>query len=79
MRERDVHAAAEGILASVFKDVMGRELPTPFQYLEYGQAMARYGSDKPDVRYGLAIQDLSELFAGSGFKEIGRASCRERV
>ena len=73
VRERDVHAAAEGILASVFKDVMGRELPTPFQYLEYGQAMARYGSDKPDVRYGLAIQDLSELFAGSGFKVFSEA------
>ncbi|MFA5140935.1 MAG: aspartate--tRNA ligase [Elusimicrobiota bacterium] len=73
VREREVHAVAEGIMASVFKDVMGSELPTPFQYLEYDQAMARYGSDKPDVRYGLEIQDLSELFAGSGFKVFSEA------
>jgi aspartyl-tRNA synthetase len=56
----------ESLMQQVFR-VVGREIPTPFRRLPYAEAMARYGSDKPDLRVGLEIQDLSAVFADSPF------------
>jgi len=66
--EEDVMAVAEGLMAALFKDVLDKSLVTPFPRLSYDEAMARYGLDKPDVRFGLELKDISDIVAGSGFK-----------
>ena len=58
----------EGLVAQVWQDLKGVEIETPFPRLPYAQAIRRYGSDKPDLRFGLELHDLSETFAGSGFR-----------
>lgn len=51
----------EGLFKRLFKDVLGQELETPFPRMTYKDAMERYGSDKPDIRFGMEICDISEL------------------
>lgn len=72
--EEDVHALAERMLSRMFRECLGVELKTPFPRLDYSQAMRRYGSDKPDLRYGLEIQDLTGLFKNSQFKVFGETA-----
>jgi aspartyl-tRNA synthetase len=68
VEEDDVIEAIEGMLARVFEEA-GFEAPaTPWPRMPYDEAMARYGSDKPDVRFGLEIADLGHAVEGSGFK-----------
>jgi aspartyl-tRNA synthetase len=74
VEEADVHSLTERMLKAVFRQTMGLELETPFLRQDYGEAMLRYGSDKPDLRYGLAIEDCTELFKDSGFKVFGEAA-----
>ncbi len=62
---KDVMELTERMLADLFRAVLGRELGTPLPRLTYHEAMERFGSDKPDVRFGWEIMDLSELVAGS--------------
>ncbi len=59
--ERQVQTMAEGLLKSIFKKSIGVELKAPFQRMTYQEAMARFGSDKPDIRFGLEHTDLTEL------------------
>jgi aspartyl-tRNA synthetase len=66
--EEDVMSVAEGMVADVFKQVLGKSLDTPFARLTYAEAVDRYGLDKPDTRFGLELKDLSEMMATSGFK-----------
>ena len=66
--EEDVMAVAEGLMAALFKDVLDKSLVTPFPRLSYDEAMDRYGLDKPDVRFGLELKDVSDIVAVSGFK-----------
>jgi aspartyl-tRNA synthetase len=66
--EEDVMAVAEGLMAALFKDVLNQTLVTPFPRLSYDEAMARYGLDKPDVRFGLELKEVSDIVAGSDFK-----------
>jgi len=61
-----VFAAVEPLLRRIFAEI-GREIAVPFPRMTYADAIARYGSDKPDLRVGMAIADLSEVFAGSTF------------
>ncbi len=63
-----IYALFEGMLKKVWKDVLDHDLPTPFPRLAYKDAMNRYGVDKPDVRFGLELQDFTELFKTSAFK-----------
>jgi aspartyl-tRNA synthetase len=71
--EEDVYALIEGLFAHVFP-VVGIEVPTPFPRLPYAQAMARYGSDRPDLRFGLEIEELTDLVAESGFRGFREAA-----
>ncbi len=58
----------EEMIRKIFKETLGRELSGPFPRLEYEEAMTRFGSDKPDTRFGLELVDVSDLVAESGFK-----------
>jgi len=58
----------EKLVARLFKETIGVELETPFQRLPYSEAMGKYGSDKPDLRFGLELVDVSDIVANSGVK-----------
>ena len=64
----DIVNLVEGLLVSMFKAGTGRDIPSPFPRMTYQEAMDRYGSDKPDTRYGNEIVDMADVFANSGFK-----------
>lgn len=66
--EDDVMQLVEGMVAEVVEKVMNLKLARPFRTMDYDEAMSRYGSDKPDLRFGLEMHDLGEVFKGSGFK-----------
>ena len=61
--EEDVYRIGEALMATVWREVLGVELPLPFPRLTYAEAMRRFGSDKPDLRYGMELIDLGEVFA----------------
>ena len=61
-----VFEIVEGALAACFKEI-GVDIPRPFRRMPYAEAMAKYGSDKPDLRFGMEIQDFGPLFAQSPF------------
>ncbi|MFM1747209.1 MAG: hypothetical protein RLZZ188_875 [Verrucomicrobiota bacterium] len=63
-----IYALFEGMLRKVWKDVLGTDIPTPFPRMAFRDAMNRFGVDKPDLRFGLELQDLSETFRESSFK-----------
>ncbi len=58
----------EAMVAYVVKTSLGREIALPFARLPYSEAIARFGSDKPDLRFGLELVDVADIVAGSGFK-----------
>ncbi|MDJ0954310.1 MAG: aspartate--tRNA ligase [Acidimicrobiia bacterium] len=64
----DVLETLEAIAAQVVKDVRGTDLPRPIPRMSYAEAMARYGTDKPDVRFGMEIVDLGSVFTGTEFR-----------
>jgi aspartyl-tRNA synthetase len=66
--ENDVMALAEGMMEHLFKKVLGKELKRPFPQLTYAQAIDRYGLDKPDLRFGLELKNISDIIKDSGFK-----------
>ena len=61
----DVISVTEELFASLFNKLLGIELERPFKVLDYDEAMDKYGSDKPDTRFGLVINNLTDIFAGS--------------
>ena len=66
--ENDVFAVAEGLMKTLWKEVRGVDIETPFPRLTYREAMDRYGSDKPDVRFGVELTDVSDIVAESDFR-----------
>ncbi|MGM0365617.1 MAG: aspartate--tRNA ligase [Actinomycetota bacterium] len=64
----DVMAAIEKLIGSIFKNVLGIDIKTPFKRMTWQQSMETYGTDKPDLRYSLPVVDISELFEGTDFK-----------
>jgi aspartyl-tRNA synthetase len=64
----DIFAVTEGMLAAIFKAARNIDIKTPFDQLTYREAIDRYGSDKPDRRFGVQLVDLSDDFRASGFK-----------
>ena len=64
----DVFAVVEGMLAHVFRRTLDRQITTPFDRLPWDEAMNRFGSDKPDLRFAMELQDFGPLAAGSDFQ-----------
>ena len=64
----DILECLEGFVKHLYKTVLNVDIPTPLPRLTYDEAMTRYGSDKPDTRFGLEIQDVTEVFKGTEFK-----------
>ncbi|NEQ49302.1 MAG: aspartate--tRNA ligase [Leptolyngbya sp. SIO3F4] len=73
MDQEEILALNEDLVAHIFKAVKGIDLPRPFPRMTYADAMARYGSDKPDTRYGLELVDVSDIVKDSGFKVFSGA------
>ena len=69
----DVIAMQEGFLKRVFKECLDVEIQTPFPRIPYDEAMERYGSDKPDTRFGFELKSLNEVVAGTDFKVFADA------
>lgn len=63
----DVLEIGEGFISRIFKDVLNIDIPTPLPRLTYKESMERYGSDKPDTRFGMEIQNISDLVKDCGF------------
>ena len=72
--EREIQDLMEGLIREVFRDVLGEELPAPFPRLSYADAMARYGSDKPDLRIPLELTELTDLMKTAEFKVFRQAA-----
>ena len=64
----DMYALIEGLLKKVWQETLGTEIETPFLRMPFEEAMNRFGSDKPDMRFGLEIKDFSDTFRESDFK-----------
>ena len=65
--QEDVMSMNEGFIARVFREVLGIEIELPMKRMTFNEAMERYGSDKPDTRYGMEINDISEAVKDSEF------------
>lgn len=68
VREEDIFKITEELFQHVFKQTIDRDLPIPFPRIDYEEAMLKYGTDKPDLRFGLEIKDLTETLAQSEFR-----------
>lgn len=64
----DMYALMESLIASMWKELLDVELPRPFDRLPYHQAMERFGTDRPDLRFGMELHDVTDLGAQSDFK-----------
>lgn len=73
MDEEAFFPILEGMIKKLWKEVLGIDIQTPFPRMPYKEAMNRFGSDKPDVRFGLELQDISEVFAQSTFQVFQNA------
>lgn len=73
MSMEDILEMNERMMTKMMKDVKGLDIVTPFPRMKYSEAMDRFGSDKPDVRFGLELQDVSQLVAQSSFKVFAGA------
>ena len=69
----DVLAVNEGLISSLFKSVLGVDIPTPIQRLTWQEAMDRFGSDKPDLRFGMELKNVSDIVSDSGFSVFATA------
>jgi aspartyl-tRNA synthetase len=74
----DVLKLLEGLTAAVFREVLGVEIPLPLPRLTYADAMLHYGSDKPDLRYGMEIVELTDWAATCGFRIFQEAAASGR-
>ncbi len=73
VNQEKVLTLMEQLVAYVFKETLNIEIPTPFSRLSYGEAMGRYGSDKPDLRFGMELVDISDIAQEVDFKVFAAA------
>ena len=77
VEQEDILTLVEGMVSHLFKEAIGVEVPLPLPRLTWQEAMERYGSDKPDTRYGMHLVDLTDIFANSKFKVFATAANEE--
>ena len=68
MTAEEIQTMTEGLLKAVMKDALGVELETPIKRITWNEAMDRFGSDKPDIRFGMELTNMADAVAGAGFK-----------
>lgn len=68
VNEEDIISLNEKLIKHVFKEVKGIDLEIPFERMPYKEAMERFGSDKPDIRFGMELKDITEIVKGSEFQ-----------
>lgn len=73
MSAEDIQSMMEEMMKKIMLDVKGIEIETPFPIMSYDEAIGRYGSDKPDTRFGMELKDLSQLVEQSSFKVFANA------
>ncbi|BAQ62214.1 aspartyl-tRNA synthetase [Geminocystis sp. NIES-3708] len=73
MSENEIIELNEALICHIFKNVKNIDLPRPFPRLTYAEAMNKYGSDRPDTRFGLELVDVSDIMKDSGFKVFASA------
>jgi aspartyl-tRNA synthetase len=73
LSEEELFPILEGMVQKLWKKILNVDIKLPFARMPYKEAMDRFGSDKPDVRFGLELQDLSEIFAKSTFQVFSNA------
>ncbi len=71
--QEDIMEINEGFIKRVFKEVLGMDIPTPMRRMTYSEAMEKYGTDKPDTRYGMEIIDISSAVKNSNFAVFSSA------
>ena len=71
--EEEVMQLTEGMMATLFEDVLDTKISPPFARLTYAEAVSRYGLDKPDTRFGLELKDISDIVASCGFNVFAGA------
>jgi aspartyl-tRNA synthetase len=71
--EEDVYGVLEPMFVRLWEEILAVEIASPWPRLTYPESMARYGTDKPDTRYGMELSDLTNVFAGSGFRAFAQA------
>ncbi|HUO04672.1 MAG TPA: aspartate--tRNA ligase [Candidatus Binataceae bacterium] len=75
-RPEDIQTIAEGMIAQAYQRVLGIDVKPPFIRMSYAEAMERFGSDKPDMRFGIELKNLSAAFAGTAFKVFAEVLAR---
>ncbi len=73
MSQEEILELNESLVCHIFKTVKGIDIPRPFPRLTYAESMSRYGTDRPDTRYGMELVDVSDLVKDSGFKVFSGA------
>ncbi|WDC80911.1 aspartate--tRNA ligase [Ligilactobacillus ruminis] len=73
MTADEIREMTEGLLKAVMKETLGIEIETPIKQITWDEAMDRFGSDKPDIRFGMELQDMAEVVKGAGFKVFDSA------
>lgn len=68
VNEEDIKKLIEDLMKQVFKEVLGIEIATPFPCISYNDAISKYGTDKPDLRFPFEIKDLTDIFLNSSFE-----------
>jgi aspartyl-tRNA synthetase len=79
IQREDIFLLIEGMIHTIFKELKGIEFSRPFRTLTWQEAMSRYGTDKPDVRFGMELADFSQVFANSQVKVFANALERKGV
>jgi aspartyl-tRNA synthetase len=67
VEQQDIFKMVEGLVQAIFKNIHGFDLPLPLKQMDYEEAMLKYGSDKPDLRFGLEIVDVTEIVVNADF------------
>mmetsp|Transcript_24252 Transcript_24252/g.11641 ORF Transcript_24252/g.11641 Transcript_24252/m.11641 type:complete len:588 (+) Transcript_24252:1521-3284(+) len=71
--EENIMELTEGMMKTLFKEILDIEISTPFEKMDYTDALLRYGLDKPDTRFGLELKDISNIVKNAGFKVFSNA------